>query len=835
MAVQDYAPIYEAAGREWNIDPALLMAQGHQESGGKPALKGGLDELGIAQFRPATAAAIGLVDRANPEHSIWAQAKLMSQLLDKYKTPELALAGYNAGEGRVDDHIKNGTPLPTSTLNTYIPAVTANYRRFASDSSAARPASDAKPAEESDDAFLKRTGAPETDDAFLSRTAPKGVAEESDDAFLKRTGAIAAQTTAPAIASALPAHKIWSDIPVPPASPAPLPQSFVNPDNPTGGEGIIPPIAGSGQPVAGSTLAPSVLPDKLRAIGNALVDGFGSGPLSQSPEFAQKLSEAGIYPNANTSRFNPLPIINQLVVPPLLAGADLAMRSGGALFKGAQEAGIQAGLPRDIVAMPEAFMGSPGMLRSPAIIPAVQANALTARTVGAADAAAAEAGWRKVTPQAPATAGEIVATDKATGNQYAKPSGVVGDSGSGNLGVGQTGQSNSVNAAGTPAPLAEMPRAEMIAQRATAERAKAQETQPPGIDANNYVPGVNPTEAHMMQTAKTARDEKTLEREMPQEFQDMRRANNEVRSDYIKDISGTDTLVRRAEETRGIQADKDLKAAWANKSPADPAPVMETAQAILESEDGRRAAVRNAVNSVTREMVDAKGKPITDPQLLYGVRKSIDDMLSPEGMRDTPLNARVKSNLLALKESLDGVIEPAAPGFRQYLNNFSEASRPIDEMNVLQEYVNKKLFDTRNNLTYSGVQRMMRDLVEARSSNDINPAHSITDETMGKLWALRDDLRRVASSEDMAKARGSDTAANIIDTIKHVAATTAKGVGHAAAFAATGGNPIANMALTSGLNALTRNSRARTLQKGVDRALNPDRTNALAPPRQDQP
>ena len=36
MPVSDYAPIFEAAGKEWNVDPSILMGIAQQESGGNP-------------------------------------------------------------------------------------------------------------------------------------------------------------------------------------------------------------------------------------------------------------------------------------------------------------------------------------------------------------------------------------------------------------------------------------------------------------------------------------------------------------------------------------------------------------------------------------------------------------------------------------------------------------------------------------------------------------------------------------------------------------------------------------------------------------------------------
>lgn len=367
---------------------------------------------------------------------------------------------------------------------------------------------------------------------------------------------------------------------------------------------------------------------------------------------------------------------------------------------------------------------------------------------------------------------------------------------------------------------ANMSRKEMVAQRATAERDRLMEPQPAGPDTNAYIPGVQTTEAQYMQRANLARDEKRLEMEMPEPFKEVRRQNNEARVQFYSELEGTPVLRRRLEEARDAQAQADLRAAWSGKQAANIQPVQETAAAILESPDGRRPAVRAAVDQVTKELVSADGKPITDPEMLYGVRKHIDDLLEAKDGSGTKVNDRVRAQLLELKGALDGVIEQAAPGFGQYLKNFAEASKPIDEMALLQEYA-PKIRDSQGRITYSGVQRMLRDVVTAREGKATHPAQGISDETMNKLWALRDDLRRVASAEELAKARGSDTTQNTLDMIKSVGA---RGAGEALGLAVSG-VPGASLVM-SGINNVLRKGK---LERDVARHLNPN-VNRLAPP-----
>jgi hypothetical protein len=95
------APLLDAASR-WNVSAALLAAQLMAESNFNPFAVSPVGAQGIAQFMPSTAASYGLDDPFDPVAAIDAQAHLMSDLIRQLGSPELALAGYNAGPGAVE-------------------------------------------------------------------------------------------------------------------------------------------------------------------------------------------------------------------------------------------------------------------------------------------------------------------------------------------------------------------------------------------------------------------------------------------------------------------------------------------------------------------------------------------------------------------------------------------------------------------------------------------------------------------------------------------------------------------------------------------------------------
>lgn len=112
----DYRQLVINEARRQGVDPRVALAIAGQESGFNPKATSPKNAQGLMQLIPATAKRFGVTDPYDPVQNVQGGIKYFRWLLDRYNgNVDLALAGYNAGEGAVDKH--GGIPPYKETQN----------------------------------------------------------------------------------------------------------------------------------------------------------------------------------------------------------------------------------------------------------------------------------------------------------------------------------------------------------------------------------------------------------------------------------------------------------------------------------------------------------------------------------------------------------------------------------------------------------------------------------------------------------------------------------------------------------------------------------------------
>lgn len=117
------------AARDYRLEAALLYAVMDVESGFNPRAVSPKGARGIMQLMPAAAGHYGVTDPFDAEASVFAGARLLRDLLDRFDGDlRLTLAAYNAGSAAVDRY-HHSVP-PYSETQAYVPRVLTMYRRL---------------------------------------------------------------------------------------------------------------------------------------------------------------------------------------------------------------------------------------------------------------------------------------------------------------------------------------------------------------------------------------------------------------------------------------------------------------------------------------------------------------------------------------------------------------------------------------------------------------------------------------------------------------------------------------------------------------------------------
>jgi hypothetical protein len=109
MEMGPYGEIITTVAQTHGVDPLLVRALIHVESGDRPTARSHKGAMGLMQLMPSTARLYKVRNPYDPRANIAAGVKHLKSLLDRMGgAVELALAAYNAGEGAVKKF--NGIP-----------------------------------------------------------------------------------------------------------------------------------------------------------------------------------------------------------------------------------------------------------------------------------------------------------------------------------------------------------------------------------------------------------------------------------------------------------------------------------------------------------------------------------------------------------------------------------------------------------------------------------------------------------------------------------------------------------------------------------------------------
>lgn len=123
-----FASEIEQAARQFNVDPALVRAVIHAESGFNVHARSPKGAIGLMQLMPATARELGVADPRHPRENIYGGARYLAEMMVRFRNDlTLATAAYNAGPHAVQKYA--GVP-PFAETRVYVQRVRILHQRY---------------------------------------------------------------------------------------------------------------------------------------------------------------------------------------------------------------------------------------------------------------------------------------------------------------------------------------------------------------------------------------------------------------------------------------------------------------------------------------------------------------------------------------------------------------------------------------------------------------------------------------------------------------------------------------------------------------------------------
>lgn len=359
---------------------------------------------------------------------------------------------------------------------------------------------------------------------------------------------------------------------------------------------------------------------------------------------------------------------------------------------------------------------------------------------------------------------------------------------------------------------------EIKGAQADMELADLMRTPQPG-DARDIIPGATQTRAEIELSPSVSREAKGLRQEFREGFNDHEKANNEIYHNFLSDVVPTSEQVGTMKDLREAQWQANERSVFGSNpdgNPVSTAPIVQHMEDLFSDPiEKHNSYLRNALQPFMDKMVDEDGNPVQiGAKELYGIRqemgRKVKDMAT-----DTDL-AHVRGQFSDLINVTDNAIIGGAPDYRTMMDQYREASIPINAGERLQQGALKITNGSDRTITFGKFDAFMKGLwMERNGPNPYAPAKDIDQGTWDHLMLLHERLARSASDQELARARGSDTTQMAME----LARKGMIGIAHAGVAKLTGG--LGNIAIPI----ITKQiDQARALRR-VGEHLNPDLSN----------
>lgn len=281
--------------------------------------------------------------------------------------------------------------------------------------------------------------------------------------------------------------------------------------------------------------------------------------------------------------------------------------------------------------------------------------------------------------------------------------------------------------------------------------------------APELVPGSQPTAGQASGSGGIASLERAIASIRPQHHARRMLEQNAARINALDEAAGNPAARAAAVQARSQGTAPLLNQVARSTAKVDTTRIRNLLSSIQQRNPGRKQLV-SALDDIKQ------GLDFDDPQSLKSVSQNIGDMMSAKGPTGAKINEAIVRELAIVKRSLDRQIAKAEPAYGQYMRQFRELSKPINQIDTGQEVVKRATTPTvdamgnptvtpraMNQTLRSGDQiaRRATGFKRARMEDTLSP------EQLQTFRAVADDLSRAQVAQNLGRGPGSNTVQNL--------------------------------------------------------------------------
>jgi hypothetical protein len=273
-----------------------------------------------------------------------------------------------------------------------------------------------------------------------------------------------------------------------------------------------------------------------------------------------------------------------------------------------------------------------------------------------------------------------------------------------------------------------------------------------------YVPGSVPTVGQAAENAGVASLERAATATNPEvtnAVSDVMRSQNAARVGVLDDMAGTDGRRLFAEQMREGTAGQLY--GQARTQGIDPAKLTPQVTEQLQKLSSR---VPEEVFAKARQLAKINGQEMTDANSVQGMhwmKLAIDDLM---GAADRAGNSTLKGAYAGLQRDFLGMLDNLSPAYQNARGTYAQMSRPINQMDVAGDIMEKSVDKLTGNLQPRSYARAATsDATAARATGFPGATMQGTMEPaqMNALQSILLDLQRSTAAQNAGRGAGSDT------------------------------------------------------------------------------